>query len=195
MTLLAVTLALLGSQFALYLALFAAGLEWLGRRPVRASEPFDAVVVLGCRLRDDGSAGPGLIRRAREGARLVREGRAPRLVLTGGATGPSPTSEARAALPHALAEGVAEQAVLLEERSRTTEENAAEVRALLGDPSLRVLIVTDAYHVPRSVRLFRKHFPKCAGHGVPGQGLSLVQNALREACITVLAIASGKLDG
>ncbi|MFO0714358.1 MAG: YdcF family protein, partial [Sandaracinus sp.] len=172
------------SQLALYLSALAVGLDWKGRRPVPEDARFDAVVVLGCRVRPDGAATPTLVRRVEEGARLVLAGRAPRLVIAGGKVG-GDVSEARAALPHALSLGLAEDRVTLEERSRTTDENAREVAALLANRELALLVVTDAYHVPRSVRLFRRHFSRVAGHGVVGGGLARVKNALREAAVMV----------
>jgi uncharacterized SAM-binding protein YcdF (DUF218 family) len=186
-------LALLGSQVALYVAALAAGLDWKGRRPVPPEARFDVVVVLGCRVGPDGRAGAALARRAQAGARLVLDGRARRLVLSGGRVG-SDTSEASAALPHALAAGLGRGSIDLEERSRTTAENAAEVARMLGAPERAVLLVTDAYHVPRSVRLFRKHFAKVAGHGVVGAGPSRLRGALREACVLTAYLAQGKLD-
>jgi len=191
--LLASILALIGSQVALYVGALAAGLEWTGRKRVLDEARFDVVVVLGCRVLPDGSAGPALVRRVTEGARLVREGRAGQLVLSGGQAR-SGISEAQAALPHALEAGASREVIVLEERSRTTDENASEVASLLGNRELAVLVVTDAYHVPRSVRLFRKHFRKVAGHGVPGAGVTRVKNALREACVVVVYLARGKLD-
>ena len=186
-------LALVGSQLALYIVALAAGLEWKGRRPVADDARFDAVVVLGCRVRPDGTPSPTLIRRVEAGARLVLAGKATRLVLSGGKVG-SDVSEAAAALPHALGTGLSRDAISLEERSRTTDENALEVARLLGSRERSILVVTDAYHVPRSVRLFRKHFTRVAGHGVRDAGLSRVKNALREACVLTAYLAQGKLD-
>ena len=186
-------LALLGSQLAVYVVALAAGLEWKGRRPVPEDARFDAVVVLGCRVRPDGTASPTLLRRVEAGARLVLAGKAPRLVLSGGKVG-SEITEAAAALPYALGTGLSRETIELEERSRTTDENAAEVARMFGARDRSVLVVTDAYHVPRSVRLFRKHFTKVAGHGVRGGGVSRAKNALREACVLTAYLVRGKLD-
>jgi uncharacterized SAM-binding protein YcdF (DUF218 family) len=186
-------LALVGSQLVLYVVALAVGLEWKGRRPVPDDVRFDAVVVLGCRVRPDGSASPTLLRRVEAGARLVLAGKAARLVLSGGKVG-SDVSEATAALPHALATGLSREAIELEERSRTTDENALEVARMLGSRERTILLVTDAYHVPRSVRLFRRHFATVAGHGVRDTSLSRVKNALREACVLTAYLAQGKLD-
>jgi len=54
----------------------------------------------------------------------------------------------------ALRLGVPESAILIEEKSRTTYENAVQTKAMLG--SGRILLVTAAYHLPRAVRLFEK---------------------------------------
>jgi uncharacterized SAM-binding protein YcdF (DUF218 family) len=184
---------LLLSQVALYLVALAFGLDHLGKRPLGSDEPFDVVVVLGCRVRPDGTPSATLVRRTELGAHLVKEGRAPRLVLSGGRVG-SDTTEASAALPHALAAGIARDAIVLEERSRTTEENAAEVARLLADPDARVLVVTDTYHVLRSVRLFRKHFRHVRGQGVIVSNWARIKGALREASVVVAYLAQGKLD-
>lgn len=188
-----VALALVGSQLTLYLAALAAGLEWKGRRPVPAGLQFDAVVVLGCRVQADGTASRALRQRTLAGAQAVRDGRAPKLVITGGAQGAGAISEAAAALPHALSVGLTPTQIVLEERALSTEDNAREVAALLG-PDCAVLVVTDAYHVPRSVKLFRKHFAKVAGQGVADASFSRAKNALREACVLVVYLARGALD-
>ena len=54
----------------------------------------------------------------------------------------------------ALRLGVPEEAIVVEDRSRTTYENAVEVKGILGHAS--ILLVTSASHVPRAVALFRK---------------------------------------
>ncbi len=187
-------IVLVASQAALYVAALAAGLEWKGRRahPERG-ERFDYAVVLGCKLREDGAPTRTLERRVALGARIVLEERAERLVLSGGRVGRA-RSEADAALATALALGLARERIVLEEGSRSTEENAREVAALLADPSASILVVTDAYHVPRSTRLFSRHFRKVRGVGVPDRGLSRAKNAVREALVVISYLARGKLD-
>ena len=54
----------------------------------------------------------------------------------------------------ALRLGVPEDAIVVEDRSRTTYENAVGVKRILGHAS--ILLVTSASHVPRAVGLFRK---------------------------------------
>ena len=123
---------------------------------------FDAVVVLGAGVMGKGSLRPadqlsGLsMQRTFCGADLFAEGRAPRLVLSGGdasifGEGPKEAVEMKRL---AIRLGVPEQAIVLDDRSRTTYENAAGTKRLLGQSS--VLLVTSASHMPRAAALFRK---------------------------------------
>lgn len=123
---------------------------------------FDAVVVLGAGIMGKGSLRPsdqltGLsMQRTLCGADLLLDGRAPRLVLSGGDAsifGEGP-KEAIAMKHLAIQAGVPEAAILLDDRSRTTYENAVGTKRLLGQGS--VLLVTSAGHMPRAAGLFRK---------------------------------------
>jgi len=53
--------------------------------------------------------------------------------------------------------GIPRQRIILEDRSRTTWENAVETRRVLGaDAAGRWILVTSAWHMPRAVGSFRK---------------------------------------
>ena len=125
----------------------------------------DAIVVLG------GSTLPPLpprlevevgasFDRLLHGLRLLRAGRAPRLILSGGAipflSGSSlPEAGRMARLAGEL--GVEPGQLLLESRSRNTRENAVRTARLLEERGLkRVLLVTSARHMPRAAAVFRK---------------------------------------
>jgi uncharacterized SAM-binding protein YcdF (DUF218 family) len=65
--------------------------------------------------------------------------------------------EAYAAKRFFLAFGIAPDRLILDDKSRNTEENAQFARALAGDqPGQTWMLVTSAFHMPRSVGLFRK---------------------------------------
>ena len=123
---------------------------------------FDAVVVLGAGIVGKGSLRPadqltGLsMQRTLCGVDLLAEGRAPKLVLSGGdgtivGEGPKEAMEMRRL---AIRLGVPEQAVLIDDRARTTYENALGVKGVLGKGS--ILLVTSASHMPRAAGQFRK---------------------------------------
>lgn len=89
-------------------------------------------------------------------ARLFHAGKAPLLVLSGGADPARDAfSEARAMAMVLQDLGVPAPALLLEEASRNTRENAAFSAALLKARGIQhVLLVTSALHMPRALALF-----------------------------------------
>lgn len=91
-------------------------------------------------------------------ARLYKAGKAQTLLLSGGGDpAVSATSEARAMQELLLDMGVPERAMVLEEGSRNTRENAANcARILQGKGIRKVLLVTSALHMPRAKVLFER---------------------------------------
>jgi uncharacterized SAM-binding protein YcdF (DUF218 family) len=118
---------------------------------------YDAIVVLG-----GGAAGKGTLRPSDElspdsierticGAALFTQGFAPRMIFSGGdgsifGEGPKEGVEMKRL---ALRLGVPEEAAVVEDRSRTTYENAVETKRILGNGS--ILMVTSSSHVPRAL--------------------------------------------
>jgi uncharacterized SAM-binding protein YcdF (DUF218 family) len=89
--------------------------------------------------------------------RLLREGRAKFVIVSGAAIEPSLAefSEARVLAEQLRAWGVASDRIVLEERARNTRENAvysAEIVRARGWKS--VLVVTSAFHMKRSLECF-----------------------------------------
>ncbi len=119
-------------------------------------EAFDVAIVLGAKLRPDGSPSPALIRRVSHAAAMHRDGLAPRLLLSGGIVG-GPWSEAEAMRRLLVAGGAAPDRLLLEDRSRNTVENAVfSLRLLAGTGARRLAVVSDAWHLPRALLIFRR---------------------------------------
>lgn len=136
-------------------ALVALAVHRYGQRTHPAPPAARTAVVLGARVHPDGSLSPALVDRVRAGARLVHEGKASRLILSGGSPDGRPT-EARAMAALAGELGVAREQLVLEEASRSTFENAARCRPLLGDET-EILLVTCDFHLARAVAHFRTH--------------------------------------
>jgi uncharacterized SAM-binding protein YcdF (DUF218 family) len=127
------------------LALF---LDLYGHEP-RAVGFADAIVVLGAGVEPDGTASQTLQERTRHGVRLLQEGVAPLLLTTGGAD-PGEPSEARAAGDFALSLGIDATALVLEEHSKSTWQNAQFSAPLLRARGVKsVVVVSDPYHVWR----------------------------------------------
>ena len=144
----------------------------------------DAIVVLGCRLKPDGTASPALARRVARGIALYRQGAAPLLVLSGGGAGGVPEAEIMRRI--AIAAGVPERALIVEPRSRNTFENARETARLLRARDLAsVLLVSDRVHLPRAALLFRR-----AGLKIIGRAAAAPPALLREALPALREVAA-----
>jgi uncharacterized SAM-binding protein YcdF (DUF218 family) len=135
--------------------------------PIAAVPAAQAIVVLG----GDDSSGPAVPGEGPElgkgsgrllyAARLFRAGKAPLVLFAGGAfpflTVPTPISEAQASAQLLKEWGVSEQAILLEDQSRNTRENAVNSFPILQRRGVsRILLVTSAFHMPRASAVFRK---------------------------------------
>lgn len=177
-------LGLLGAWFVT-----AGVLDQYGQRTPQR-ERWDAIVVAGCRVHADGTPSVALERRTRLAVRLWKEGYAPKIMFTGG-VGEGRISEAAAAAGMARAQGVPPQAIGVEDRSRSTEENARFSRELLGQA--RVLVVTDSFHVYRARRVFARHFPEAGGAGSVGMTWPRARGALREVGALGWYALSGRL--
>ncbi|WP_295384903.1 YdcF family protein [uncultured Thiodictyon sp.] len=131
--------------------------------PVTALPLADVAVVLGGGI----DVGPpqwpypdlgAAVDRVWQGARIVRAGKAPWVIVTGGSM---PWSGERGSVAEATRAllvdlGVPEQAVLLEGRSRNTREDALySADAIRARGFQRVLLVTSALHMPRALECFR----------------------------------------
>jgi len=125
----------------------------------------DGIVVLGGAIDADLSAAHGVAvvggsaDRILAAAALARRYPNARLVYSGG-SGNLISNDAReadyvAALFESL--GIAKARLILDRRSRNTQENAEFSKALVAPkPGERWLLVTSAFHMPRSIGLFRK---------------------------------------
>ena len=171
--------------------LSAALLDRYGHRDAPSGK-WDAIVVAGCRALPSGRPSPALERRTARAVALWRAGLAPRIVLTGGVDAGGTVSEAHAAAEHAHALGVPRSALLLEARSRSTEENARFAAPLVGRG--RVLVVSDTYHVFRCERVFRRYFAEARGVGAPTRLRFRAVGALREVAAVAAYAAFGRLS-
>lgn len=169
--------------------LAAAALDAHGRRAV-VEGSWDAIVVAGCRVYPDGEPSPALRRRTERAVRLWREEKAPVIVFTGG-VGRNPPSEAQVAGAVARSMGVPEEAILLEDRSTSTEENARLAATLID--ARRVLVVTDSYHVFRTRRVFARYFEEVGGAGSVGTPWPRFVGSFREVVAVAYYWSKGRL--
>ncbi|MEI2453750.1 YdcF family protein [Lysobacter firmicutimachus] len=143
----------------------------------------DAIVVLGGDIgRADqyeaaDAAAPQLAgNRLALGARLWQRGLAPQILLSGGPTAHTPgSSEARRMADSIRAFGVPASALVLEDRSRNTADNAGFSRTIGAARGWNdIILVTSPEHLPRAVRTFER-----AGWRV--QGIATAATPLSDA--------------
>jgi len=129
----------------------------LSEGPVKA----DAIVVLGGGSRDlswvptEPELSRGSLERVVDAVQFARKHHLP-LVMSGGSGDPKPGTvmEADVMADVATRLGIPEKDIIIENRSRNTWENAGEVQKLL--PGKTVVLVTSAFHMRRSVAMFKK---------------------------------------
>lgn len=116
----------------------------------------DVIVVLGAGLRADNTPSPAMYRRTAKAAQLWKDGIAPVIICSGGRPNNRIRSEADACRELLEASGVAREAIILEEQSRSTEENALHTRDIMHSRGMTLaVVVSDGYHLLRALRLFR----------------------------------------
>jgi uncharacterized SAM-binding protein YcdF (DUF218 family) len=120
----------------------------------------DAIIVLGGGVFATGiDSHPVDLGRASDrvwyGARLYHANKAPLVILSGGAK-PGVMPEAEAMAVFMLDFGVPENAIILENNSRNSRQNAINTAQLLaGSTARRILLVTSAMHMGRALQHFK----------------------------------------
>ncbi len=128
----------------------------------------DAIVVLGAPLTPDGQPSAVVAERVAVAAALWHAGGAAQVIVTGGRTRGAPRSEAAAMAAALRAAEVDPAAILVEDRARSTADNAAFVRALVPD-ARAVWLATQRFHARRAAWLFRAHgFDVRVAHAADG---------------------------
>ena len=124
----------------------------------------DGIIVLGGAINSEVSAARGTLEldasaeRVLAALELARRYPQARIVYSGGSGNLIQRSAAEAPLAGELLKrfGIAADRIALEDKSRTTAENAAYTRALVSPkPGELWLLVTSAFHMPRSMIAFR----------------------------------------
>jgi uncharacterized SAM-binding protein YcdF (DUF218 family) len=115
--------------------------------------PADAIVVMGA-AQYDGRPSRVFAARLDHAVSLYLAGVAPRLVVTGGKAEGDRTTEAAAGRAFAIALGVPEEDILVEDQSRTTLESIRNVVDLLDANGARsAIFVSDRPHMLRVLRM------------------------------------------
>ncbi|MEZ0320780.1 MAG: YdcF family protein [Thermus sp.] len=132
--------------------------------PVMAQPGYGWIVVLGA-AQYGGRPSPALERRLEAALALYQRGLAPRVAVAGGRLPGDRYSEGEVGCRYLMSKGIPREALLCETQSQTTYENLLFLKPHLSG---RILLVTDAPHLPRALFLARLLGLKAEGHPVEG---------------------------
>lgn len=152
----------------IYFAAFLTAIHIAGTQD--NARPADVIIVLGAGLRPDGRPGPALTRRSLQAADLWREGMAPTVICAGGQAESFPRSEADACREILRMRDLPPSAILLEDKSRSTEENALFSSQLMRERGwTSAVLVSDSYHMLRAGWLFTRQGVETYASPVPAE--------------------------
>lgn len=115
----------------------------------------DAIVVL---------CGEDATARLATGVEWLRQGAAPRIVLSGGLHTPPRVISAESLAPELLSMGVSPDRVIVETASTNTREQANNVLAMAKENDWhRLMVIASPYHLPRAFLTFLAAVPRTRG--------------------------------
>jgi uncharacterized SAM-binding protein YcdF (DUF218 family) len=132
------------------------------------TSPCEVIIVLGAAVWPEGQPSPALRRRVAHAVQAFHTGQGRRLLMTGGLGRYAP-AEAHVMRQLALAAGVPDACILLEDQATSTFQSALRCTAILRQHGWSTaLLVTDRYHLRRALFVFRS----CGiqAYGSPPQG-------------------------
>lgn len=141
-------LALAGAMA--YLALV--GMVYWKETHVPPMDDYEAIIVLGCQVKPDGTPNLQLAWRLDAGF-AAWQAHPCMVVVTGGQGADEPRAEGRVMQDYLLDKGVPAEFLLCDDQSVNTRQNLQAAAQLLGRQDMRVLIVTSDYHLPRAIAM------------------------------------------
>lgn len=139
---------------------------------------FDYVVVLGSGLKGD-QLTPLLKARVEKGIDVANANSCCQLILSGGQGPGEDIAEGEAMAAYAISQGMDQNRVLIESKSRNTIENLRFSMKLMK-PYARFALVTTSYHVFHALIIARKQKINCLGYGAKTKWYFTLNAIIRE---------------
>ena len=153
----------------------------------------DYLTVLGASVYADGPS-PALTRRVNAVMNCLDQHPDAVIIASGGQGKDEPISEAQCIRDELVKRGVDPKRIVMEDKSSNTQENLAFSKALIDRPDAAVGIVTNNYHIWRSMRLARRAgFTNAYGIAAEYTGPTLIHFMVREAIAILEGFLRGKL--
>ncbi len=113
----------------------------------------DVAIVLGAGT-NNGTLSPVFKERVNQGIYLYKKGLVKKLIFTGGIGENQDVSDSKVAKNYAAQQGVLQDDIIIEEKSRYTHENLTEAKFIMDSLNFSsALIVSDPLHMKRSMEL------------------------------------------
>lgn len=153
----------------------------------------DYVIVLGAQVRGR-TPSYNLARRLDTAYEYLTENPKTQVILSGGQGQGEQISEAQAMAEYLQGKGIAMERMILEDQSKNTFENLKYSREKMEKKDARVVLVTNNFHVFRSVRIARKQgLTEVEGLGAPVMWYTVPNLYLREAFAVVKYALFGQI--
>ena len=157
-------------------------------------EDLDYIIVLGGKV--NGTEPSGVLLNRIEYAYEYMAANPGTIAIASGGQGPDEgISEAQCIFNGLVARGIDPSRIWLEEQATSTEDNLAYSFAMINDPAKTVGIVTNNFHMFRSLRLAAAAFPEYDVHGISVHTtpLSYPHYMVREALATTVEALHGNM--
>ena len=135
------------------IVIFGAGKIIKGNKDYSIDKKYDAIVVLGAGLRDDGTPSNMLEDRLKGAIELYKKGIAPKIILSGDCSGED-YDEVSSMKKFCIENGVFEDDIIRDDAGFSTYETMDNVVNEMGYK--KIIVVTQKYHIYRSVYLARQ---------------------------------------
>ena len=161
---------------------------WIETLVLQAARPDSVVnakyaVVLGAGLRGD-QPSQTLKNRLDKGVEYLRANPEAKIVAAGGVGAAAAFSEAEVMKRYLTTQGIAETRILLEDKSRTTDENLKFTKALIiareRMPAHSIAVITSDYHLYRAKQIAGKYYPQVQGLAAESALMLKINYAIRE---------------
>ena len=153
----------------------------------------DYVIVLGAQVKGS-TPSYNLARRLDAAYDYLEENPQTQVILSGGQGEGEDISEAQAMAEYLLDKGIAKERMILEEQSTNTDENLRYSREKMQDQDASVVLVTNHFHVYRSIRIAKKQgLMNVEGLGAEVMWYTIPNLYLREAVAIVKYAVCGEI--
>lgn len=145
----------------------------------QASAGADYCIILGAQWKTYGPSNV-LQRRLDKAIEYLNANPETRVIVSGGQGGNEPITEASGMRQYLIDHGIAAERILMEDKSRNTDENLRFSAAFVDLKEDRVVIVTNNFHVYRAVKIAKKKGYRAEGLAATSLPALLPNNLLRE---------------